>query len=306
VATASGEPRYSWTSPTGVFGSGGPLVAVGVLPHANEPLGTAFTSTVPAFRGPGRLALIGPIDLPPASHRFGFSIDPVGYVAGGYLQPLPDQVEFAHRPRPLRAAQHRAAQVLSRLAELRPDAFLLLHNDVGAVDPYLYANRTWPAVTRRVRALRSCPLPPAGWTSLLDECTYAYFPASRVGVPDSECAGRYIEETLGIPTLTVELPMFAWDADDPARLAVAEAMGEWIAQGAGPGGDRDRLVRQVSTAVGDRHVSMVPAAVSARTVWAAVNGVFEDRSAGLAGEVALQGGGEPVDQRGAVHGGHRG
>jgi hypothetical protein len=290
VVTASGEPRYSWTSPVGVFGSDGPLIAVGVLPHANEPLGTAFASTVPAFRGPGRIALTGPIELPPPAHRFGFSIDPVGYVAGGYLQPLPDQVEFAHRARPFRAAQQRAAQVLGQLEELAPDAFLLIHNDVGAVDPYLYANRSWPAVTRRLRVMRSGPLPPAGWTDLLDECTYAYFPASRVGVPDSECAGRYVEETLGIPTLTVELPMFAWDADDPARLAVAEAMGEWIAQGAGPGGDRDRLVRTVAQAVGDRHVSMVSAAVSARTVWASVAGVFEDRFAAAAGEVALQGG----------------
>ena len=106
--------------------------------------------------------------------------------------------------------------------------------------------------------------------------------------------------------MTMAGSMFAWDADDPARLSVAAAMGEWIAQGAGPGGDRDRLVRTVSDAVGDRHVSMVPAAVSARSVWAAVNGVFEDRSAALAGEVALQSGCEPADDGVAVHGGHRG
>ena len=48
---------------------------------------------------------------------------------------------------------------------------------------------------------------------------------------------------------------------DLTRLAVARAMGEWIARGASAGGDTPRLVREVSTAIGDRHVPMVPPAV---------------------------------------------
>ena len=259
--------------PTGIFGSGGPLVAVGVLPHANEPLGTAFTSTLPAHRGFGRIAPIGPIDPPP--YDFRLPTDPVGYARGGYLQPLHDQAEFAHCADPMTPAQYRARWLHAQLRVLRPDAFVLVHNDVGAVAPYLYANRPWPAVTRRLRAAYpDAPALGAAWTTVLDERTYAYFPPVRIGVRETNCAGRYVENALGIPTLTVELPMFAWGTD-LTRLAVARAMGEWIARGASQGGDTDRLVREVSAALGDREVPMVPAAQSAEVVWAAVTGVFE-------------------------------
>ncbi|TDV47917.1 hypothetical protein [Actinophytocola oryzae] len=278
MGTAFGEARYSWPPAelTEIHGQNGPLVAVGVLPHANEPLGSAFTSTLPSYGGPhGRIALIGPIDPPPAARRFGFPVDPVGYAAAGYLQPLADQAEFAHCRVPMTLAQMRAARLRDQLEELRPDAFVLLHNDVGAVSPYLYANRVWPEVTARLRAFCPPPVLGATWTHVLDTFTYAFFPASRIGVVQSECAGKYIEEELGIRTLTVELPMFAWATRDPARHAVAKAMGEWIARGASHGGDTDRLVREVSAAVGDRHVPMVSAQTSARVVWAALTGVFE-------------------------------
>src|SRR5215470_2540426 len=196
VATPSGElllskeplASYSWPVDSSigvtVSGSGGPLIAVGVLPHANEPLGSAFA--VSALDGPGRVALVGPIDPPPAAHRFPLPVDPVGYVTGGYLQPLPEQVEFAHCPSPVTPAQLRAAELRARLAELRPDVLLLLHNDVGAVAPYLYANRMWPQVSRRLRsdlvgAFDRWPKLVAPWTYTLDPNTYAYFPAARLG-----------------------------------------------------------------------------------------------------------------------------
>jgi len=68
--------------------------------------------------------------------------------------------------------------------------------------------------------------------------------------------------------------MFEWGAD-LRRLAVARAMGEWIARGASHGGDAPRLVREVAAAIGERDVPMVPAAVNAEVVWAALAGVFE-------------------------------
>jgi hypothetical protein len=253
-----------------------------MLPHANEPLGSAFA--VSALDGPGRVALVGPIDPPPAAHRFPLPVDPVGYVAGGYLQPLPEQAEFAHCPNPATPAQHRAAELRARLAELRPDAFLLLHNDVGAVAPYLSANGMWPQVSRHLRTdlagvFDRWPKLAAAWTFTLDANTYAYFPATRIGVHGSECAGRYIEHELGIPTLTVELPMFRWGDADRTRRAVAEAVGGWIARGASHGGDTDRLVREVRAAVGMRAVPMVPAETNAHVVRAVLAGLREDLAA---------------------------
>ena len=290
VATASGEvlASYSWPSADAIdvseFGSDGPLIAVGLLPHANEPLGSAFAATVPLAGAPGRIALVGPIDPPPPEHRFALPTDPVGYVAGGYLQPLPEQAEFAHCANPRTPAQHRAAELRSRLAELRPDAVLLLHNDVGAAAPYLYANRSWPGASHRLRtdlagAFARWPTLAATWTTTLDDHTYAYFPAERIGVDGTECAGLYIERELGIPTLTVELPMFGWGTADHTRVTVAEAVGNWIARGAAHGGDTDRLVCEVLAAVGTRQVPMVSAAISARVVWAVLAGLREDLSA---------------------------
>ncbi|MPZ82227.1 MAG: hypothetical protein GEV28_18245 [Actinophytocola sp.] len=291
VATASGEVLASYTWPAGstidvsVFGSGGPLIAVGVLPHANEPLGSAFAATVPFVDTPGRIALVGPIDPPPPEHRFALPTDPVRYVAGGYLQPLPDQAEFAHCANPSAPAQHRAAELRARLKELGPDALLLLHNDIGAIGPYLYANRHWRGVSDHLRgdladAFPRRPKLAAAWTTTLDDNTYAYFPAKRIGVAGTECAGLHIERELGIPTLTVELPMFHWDHADHTRRTVAEAVGRWIARGATHGGDTDRLVCEVIAAVGTRQVPMVPAEISARVVWAVLAGLHEDLSAG--------------------------
>jgi hypothetical protein len=294
VATPSGEllltgeplASYSWPDGTSigvsVSGSGGSLIALGVLPHANEPLGSAFVAS--ARQGPGRVALVGPIDPPPPAHRFPLPVDPVGYVAGGYLQPLPEQAEFAHCPNPVTPAQHRAAELRARLAELRPDALLLLHNDVSAVAPYLYANRMWPQVSRRLRtdlggAFDRWPKLIVPWTYTLDPNTYSYFPAARIGVHGTECAGRYIERELGIPTLTVELPMFRWGDADRTRRAVAEAVSAWVARGASHGGDTDRLVREVRAAVGTRKVPMVPAETNARVVRAVLTGLREDLAA---------------------------
>ncbi len=279
MATASGEPAYSWPAGSAievaVSGSDGPLIAVGVLPHANEPLGSAFVPTA----ADGRVALVGPVDPPP--HRFALPTDPVGYVRGSHLRPLADQVEFAHRAHPSTPAQRRAARLRACLAELRPDALLLLHNDVGAVAPYLYANRVWPRVSRRLRAdpaFARWPRLGASWTTTLDANTYAYFPAARIGVEGSECAGLYVERELGIPTLTVELPMFAWGTADRTRHAVAGAVGAWIARGASHGGDTPRLVREVTAAVAGRRFAMTPAAVSARVVRTVLSGLREDLS----------------------------
>jgi hypothetical protein len=262
-----------------VSGRDGPLIAVGVLPHANEPLGSAF---VPSDVD-GRVALVGPIDPPP--HRFALPTDPVGYARDGYLQPLAGQVEFAHCAHPSTPAQHRAAALRARLAELRPAALLLVHNDVGAVAPYLYANRVWPAVSRRLRALPYPHRPrlAASWTTTLDACTYAYFPAARIGVEGAECAGLYLERELGIPTLTVELPMFAWGTADRTRHAVAEAVGTWIARGASHGGDTGRLVREVTAALGGRHVEMTPAADCDRVIRTVLCGLREDLLSGSRG-----------------------
>lgn len=260
-------------------GPAGPLIAVGVLPHANEPLGSAF---IPSDVD-GRVAMVGPIDPPP--HGFALPTDPVGYVRDGYLQPLADQVEFAHCADPSTPAQHRAAELRARLAVLRPAAVLLVHNDVGAIAPYLYANRVWPAVSRRLRTLAFARRPrlAATWTSTLDESTYAYFPAARIGVAGTECAGLYLERELGVPTLTVELPMFCWGTADRTRHAVAGSVGTWIACGASHGGDTPRLIDEVTTAVAGRRFEMVPAARNAEVVRTVLTGLREDLLSGSRG-----------------------
>jgi hypothetical protein len=278
--------RYAWPDDdaltANVVGSGELLIAVGLLPHPNEPLGSAFATTLTGYRGHlGRITLIGPIDPPPPEHRFPLPCDPVTFVAHGYLQRLPEQVEFAHCPDPKTPAQHRAAEFRTRLRELAPDILVLLHNDVGARAPYLYANSPWPAAERRLRddlahAFSIWEPLDASWTYRISERTYAFFPCDRIGVVGSESTGLYIERELGIPTLTVELPMFDWATAEQARLDVRTAVAHWISAGGTVSGDTPGLVRDVARSLTGHDITMVPPGISARVVWSVLEGLRED------------------------------
>lgn len=292
VRVPGGVPaRYGWPKTDDlachVRDAGGPRIAVGLLPHANEPLGSAFASTVEGYRGGlGSIALVGPIDPPPPAYRFPLPCDPVSFAARGYLQPTRDQVEFAHCPDPAAPAQFRAAKLRAYLAAVQADVFVLLHNDPRAHAPYLYANRAWPQVERRLTEdVGACfpdwqPLP-TEWTHPIGERTYAFFPCERIGVGGTESAGIYIERELGLPTLTVELPMFCWGAAaERARQGYDDALSEWIEAGGTDGGDRPWLVRNVVHVLAGQQVPMVPAAVNSRVVWSVLTGLRDSLAAG--------------------------
>lgn len=278
--------RYTWPDNDAlvveVVGSGDPLIAVGLLPHANEPLGSAFAATLHGYTGHlGRIALVGPIDPPPQTHRFPLPCDPVAFVAYGYLQRLSEQVEFAHCPDPKTPAQRRAADFRTCLQELAPKVLVLLHNDVGARAPYLYANYPWPRAERRLwddlsHAFSAWKPLDADWTYQVSERTYAFFPCDRIGVLGSESAGLYIEREVGIPTLTIELPMFDWGLAEQARLNVLDAVGAWISAGGTDSGDTPSLIRNVARSVAGHGVTMVSPEVSARVVWSVLEGLQED------------------------------
>lgn len=259
------------------------MIAIGLCPHANEPLGSAFAETVSAYNGElSGLALLGPIDPPPLRHQFPLPCDIVTYAARGYLQPLPEQAEFAHTASPATPAQRRAAEFRKLIADVSPDVVVLLHNDVGATAPYLYANRVWLHAEERLAARTAGAYPPfrdieADWTCRLSERTYAYFPAERIGVPASESAGLFIERDTGVPTLTLELPMFRWSGvADSARIRILDAIGDWVARGAAASGSRDWLVSEVSRAAEGQHIEMVPPATSALAVWSLLQGLVEE------------------------------
>jgi hypothetical protein len=287
---SGGLARYGWAQEDGltgrVWGTGRPLIAVGLLPHANEPLGSAVAAAVEGYPdGFGSIALVGPIDPPPPSYRFQLPCDPVAFARRGFLQRTRDQVEFAHCAEPATPAQHRAAELRARLSALSPDAFVLVHNDPRAHTPYLYANRAWPEVERHLRDdLGGCfpdaGPPPAPWTRLIDEYTYAFFPCDRIGVADTESAGLYIERELGIPTLTIELPMFSWGAAEQARQGFGDLLGRWISAGGVDSGDRASMVRQITRLLAGQRVAMVRPSVSSRVVWAVVAGLRESLATG--------------------------
>jgi hypothetical protein len=269
-----------------VVGSGRPLLAVGLCPHANEPLGSAFAATVGGYRGElGTIALVGPIDPPPLAYRFRLPCDPVTYVADGYLQPLPDQVEFAHCAVPSSPAQRRAAEFRACLRELAPDALVLLHNDVGAQAPYLYANYHWPQAERKLIADSSDVFPEwpgldADWTHQISDRTYAFFPCDRIGVLGTESAGLSIEREIGVPTLTLELPIFDWGTAGHARTRVLDAVGDWIARGAKASDTGAALVAEVAQAVGAHEIRMIAPEITARMVWSVLAGLRMDLAAG--------------------------
>jgi hypothetical protein len=278
--SGNGAARYSWPEDTltcVMAGRGRPRIAVGLLPHANEPLGSAFAATIGRYRGGlGTIGLIGPIDPPPPSHRFPLPCDPVGFVSNGYLSPLAEQVEFAHCPVPVTPAQRRAAAYREQLRTLRADALVMLHNDPAAQGPYLYANSPWPAVERRLADDFPDWKPPGtSWTHRIGTRTFAFFPGERIGVDGTESAGLYIERELGIPTLTLELPMFGWLRAERQRLEFRRTLGEWVAAGGADGGDRPGLIRYTGRLLDGREVTMIPPAVTSRVVWSALAGLRE-------------------------------
>jgi hypothetical protein len=293
VDTASGDRTaalatawYGWPDTeeltVEVIRAGRPLIAVGLLPHSNEPLGSAFAAVVrtrPPASGPG-LALVGPIDPPPAAHRFRLPADPLTFLGQGYLAPLSDQVEFAHVAHPATPAQRRAEQLRLALSDLAPDAYLMLHNDVGARAPYLYANRVWPEAEQRLdrvvaRYYNDQPPDDMSWTEQIGRRTYAFFSCAQLGVVGSASAGLYLEQVLGLPTMTLELPVFDWGPAEAARAEVLDAIEEWIEAGASNGGDTGALVSLAARALAGASVSMVSAAASAHTVFEVIDGIGE-------------------------------
>jgi hypothetical protein len=287
-----GLARYGWPDEDvlacRVWGTGRPLIAVGLLPHANEPLGSAFAGSLEGYRdGFGSIALVGPIDPPPPSYRFPLPCDPVTFARRGYLQRTRDQVEFAHCAEPSTPAQRRAAELRACIGALSADALVLVHNDPRARAPYLYANRAWPEVERHLREdvgawFPDWGPPPAGWTRLIGECTYSFFPCDRIGVTGTESAGIYLERELGIPTLTVELPMFSWGVAEEARQGFGDVLSRWISAGGVDSCDRAGMVRQITRLLAGQRVTMVRPSVSSRVVWAVLAGLQENLAAGRA------------------------
>jgi hypothetical protein len=277
------EPMVEW------YGEDGPAIAVALLPHANEPLGYAIREPLAALSAlpvlseghVGRVALVGPVDPPPPEGRFPLPCDLLAFLRRGHLQPLADQVEFAHCPAPRTRAQRRAASVRELLRGLDAAAVVLVHNDPFARVPYLYANRPWPEVERRLVTADPVAFPDPGlavdeveWTSRLAPRTYAYFPATQLDLHGSECAGLYLPGELGIPVLTTELPMFDWTAfTDADRIAAREVMERWIEDGCGP---RTELLAQTARLLGRRPVPMISAPVNARVLAAVLGGVRQE------------------------------
>jgi hypothetical protein len=241
------EPTVEW------YGTGDPVVALGLLPHAAEPLGSAIRRPLAGLApGAGRIAVVGPIDPPPANRRFPLPGDLRDFLRLGHFQPPHQQPEFGHCAEPHTPAQHRAARFRRLVHDVAPAALILLHNDPFARVPYLQADRCWPVVEH----LLTKGLGDAFGTPRHGARVRAHVKAAAVGVRGSEAAGIFLPHYLGIPVLTVRLPMFRWGGAEPARTRVRAAMADWLEHGAA-----------------DTGPLLAEARVSARVVHAVLEGV---------------------------------
>lgn len=275
------DAEYAWPSHPSMtvewFGSGDPAIALALMPHANEPLGYALHRPLEKLAdGCGRVAVIWPVDPPPADRYFPLPCDFREFLRTGYLQPLEEQTEFAHSAEPATLTQCHAAD-FRRLVQLSaPAALILVHNDAFSRIPYLYGNRRWPEAERLLAAappdaFPDVPLDEVEWTHHLGPRTYAYFKAADIDVHGSEAAGLYVTEALRIPVLTAELPMFDWTGiSDELRVAVRRRMERWIEEGCG---DTASMVADSDALLDGRPVPMIAPEVNARALHAVLEGV---------------------------------
>ncbi|TQN49270.1 hypothetical protein [Acidithiobacillus thiooxidans] len=255
-----------------------PIVLVGLLPHANEPLGSSLCPLASSLASYLRLQLLlaGPIDPPPASHRFPLPCSVLTFLENGWLQLLTDQAEFAHVNEPINVAQKRAAALRSAVVASSADAVLLLHNDPFAIYPYLYAHERLPEVELAL----ANTLPPSAalhdyvnWTNRLGPWTYAFFPARKIGVHQGEAAGIALRQAMQGKVLTLELPMFDWTAAPDARVPIADIVSGWIKHG---GGATKPTVPAAAAHLRGRTVPMVSASLTARFITAVLKGLASE------------------------------
>ncbi|MCZ4097822.1 MULTISPECIES: hypothetical protein [Streptomyces] len=275
------DAEYAWPGRPQMtiewFGSGDPVIALALMPHANEPLGYALHRPLEKLAdGCGQVAVVWPVDPPPADRCFPLPCDFREFLRTGYLQPLEEQTEFAHTAVPVTPAQHHAADFRRLVRLAAPAALILVHNDAFSRIPYMYGNRRWPEAERLLAsapagAFPDAPLDEVEWTHHLGPRTYSYFAAAQIGITDSEAAGLYIERTLRIPVLTAELPMFDWTGiSDELRIAVRMRMEQWIEDGCG---DVTSMVADSEALLAGRSVPMIAPEVSARALHAVLEGV---------------------------------
>jgi hypothetical protein len=150
--------------------------------------------------------------------------------------------------------------------DVAPAALILLHNDPFARVPYLQADRCWPVVEH----LLTKGLGDAFGTPRHGARVRAHVKAAAVGVRGSEAAGIFLPHYLGIPVLTVRLPMFRWGGAETARTRVRAAMADWLEHGAA---DTGPLLAEAESLLAGVRVPMVEARVSARVVHAVLEGV---------------------------------
>lgn len=272
---------YGWSASGGLevrrMGAGAPVVGVATLPHSNEPLGSAIVPCLEALvqRRGWPVALFENVDGPPPEHRFRLPARFSEFYVGSFLPPLEEQAEFSHCARPVTPSQRRAAQFRQAVSEQGAHVLLLVHNDPFARHPYLYADRVWPHVEASLRTcasrwFRVGEVPRVGWTSVLSALTYRYF---RFNVlqpgASTEAAGIYLPEALGIPVLTLELPMFDWSPYEEAALRHLRKHSLPLLMGGAGAAERSELIHPLlRTCGGD--VEMIAPEISARLTWAVV------------------------------------
>jgi hypothetical protein len=272
---------YTWPSAELTlrrFGAGRPRLGVGLLPHSNEPLGSAVLPCLDELlSGTGQdLLVIDGIDPPP--QPFSLPCDFFDFLRAFHLPRIAEQVEFAHCVEPATPAQHRARRLCECLRSEAVERLLLVHNDPFARHPYFYAGEPHASVEQALLDQTShlfdyADVPEVGWTEILSRLTYRYFPVRRIDPGcSSESAGIFIAEQLRIPVLTLELPMFDWAAHDDDELWTLRQLYLELWHGAASADKRDEAIAEHAR---QAPAPMVPAAVSARVEWAVIASLLE-------------------------------
>jgi hypothetical protein len=223
-------------------------IVLGLCPHPNEPMGILLVEYLCNELGKSLHSIIWNID-PPINDENKFSIQENfhSFLSQFHLPEFNNQVEFSYSSELennlVTSSQKRASEIFNILGSIRDVNFLMLHNDPFGSQFYCYLCGVEKEISRLHKTAEKFAydlnlkyklrekLPKVSWTKKNNNKSYQYFQAKKISpLIQTESAGIFLNHK-GIPTASLEIPMFNWSSVNYSLKAKAQFLFSTIQEG---------------------------------------------------------------------------